>query len=86
MFRAFAACRTVLIFGMAAVVVRWGLLALAVGMFVNNLLAIVPVTVRPSAWYFGSTLFMLASVVALTAWAFHASMAGRRLWKQDLFG
>jgi hypothetical protein len=29
---------------------------------------------------------MLACAVALTAWAFHTAIAGRRLWKTDLFG
>jgi uncharacterized OB-fold protein len=76
----------VLIFTIAAIfVLRFGLVALAVGIFVVDVLLNVPVTVHGSAWYLGSTVFVLATVVALAAWGFHASMAGRRLWKQDLF-
>ncbi len=69
----------------AVVVLRFGLLTLAVGIFVNDLLVIVPATWQPSAWYFGSTIFVLASIVALATWALHTSIAGRRFWNQDLF-
>jgi hypothetical protein len=75
-----------LIYGIAAVTaVRFGLVALAIGIFVADVLLNVPVTVHPSAWY-ASTAFVLLGLVALTAWAFQTSLAGRRLWKQDLFG
>jgi hypothetical protein len=78
---------SLLIFSLAAVVVlRWGLLALAVACFLNNLLVSVPVTFNSSAWYFPSTLFVLVTVLALTAWAFRSSIAGQRLWKPDWFG
>jgi hypothetical protein len=75
-----------LIFTIAAVfILRFGLVTFAVGIFVVDVLLNVPVTVHASAWYFGSSVFVLATVMALAAWGFHASMAGRRLWKQDLF-
>lgn len=70
---------------LAIVVLRFGLLTLAAGIFINDLLQIVPAAWQPSAWYFGSTIFVLASVFALAAWALHTSLAGRRLWNQDLF-
>ncbi len=77
----------VLIFTVAAIfVLRFGLVTLTVGIFVVDVLLNVPVTVHGSAWYFASTVFVLASVIALAAWGFYTSMAGRRLWKQDLFG
>ena len=69
----------------AVVVLRLGLLTLAVGIFVIDLLTIGPATWQPSAWYFGSTVFVLASIVALAVWALHTSIAGRRLWNPDLF-
>ena len=75
-----------LIFGIAAVVVlRFGLLALASGIVIANLLLSAPVTGNASAWYFASAVFVLLSVVALATWAFQASVAGQKLWKQDLF-
>jgi hypothetical protein len=76
-----------LMYGIAAVVVlRFGLLALATGIVVANLLLNVPVTGHASAWYFANTVFAFLSVAALAAWAFQASVAGQKLWKQDLFG
>ena len=67
----------------ALVVLRWGLLALAAAYFTDNLLLNVPVTAHTSAWYFGNTIFMLATVVALAAWALRTSVAGR--WKGEWF-
>ena len=66
-------------------VLRWGLLSMALGMFVNTLLSRVPGSPHFHDWYLGNSIFMLASVVALAAWGFSTSMAGRRLWKMDLF-
>ena len=39
-----------------------------------------------SAWYFGPSLFLLCLATALAAWAFHISLGGRKLWKEDWFG
>ncbi len=76
----------VLVFSLAALVIlRWGLLAIATGILVNGLLYNIPYSTHASAWYFGSTIFMLGIVIALVTWAFTASIAGRRIWKQDLF-
>jgi serine/threonine-protein kinase len=73
----------VLYFGTAAlVIVRFGgLLAFVVGAFVSALLFAVILTLDSSAWYFGSTLFILAMVVALAGWAFYTA-TGRRPWGQ----
>ena len=56
-------------FGSGAVaVLRWGLLAYAVGIFVSELLLKVPATLDSSAWYFGNMLTVVAVVVALASW------------------
>ena len=70
-----------LYFGTAAfVIVRFGgLLAFVVGAFVSPLLFDVVLTLDSSAWYFGSNVFVLAVVVALTIWAFYTA-TGRRPW------
>ena len=68
----------------AALVLRFGLLALATFIFVNLVVSYSEPTTSTSAWYFGYDVLMLASVLALAAWGFHTSIAGRRLWKQDL--
>jgi serine/threonine-protein kinase len=57
-------------FGSGAVVVlRWGLLSYAVGLFVSELLLKLPATLDPSAWYFGNMLLTLAVIVGLAAWS-----------------
>jgi len=77
---------TALTYGIAAVVVeRLGLLSLAVGVFVDNLLANLPITLNASAPYFGEMALVLAIALAVCVWAFHTSTAGRRLWSGSLF-
>jgi serine/threonine-protein kinase len=74
----------VVLLTMAFVVLRWGLLSLCVTLLFSNL-ASLPLG-GPSAWYFGSTAFVVAGVMALAAWAFYISLGGRKLWKEDFFG
>jgi serine/threonine-protein kinase len=71
--------------GAAFVVVRFGLVALASGILVADLLLNIPVATRLSDWYMASSLIVVASVLALVGWAFHTSLAGRRLWKEEAF-
>ncbi len=59
----------VLYFGSGAVVVlRWGLLSYAVGIFLAELLLKLPATLDSSAWYFGNMLTIVAVAVALASW------------------
>jgi serine/threonine-protein kinase len=68
----------VVYFGSGAfVVLRWGLLAFGVGVFVSALLMDVPATLDTSAWYFGSMALLMAIVAGLAAFGLHASIAGR---------
>jgi hypothetical protein len=63
---------TVIYFGSGAVVVlRWGLLPYAVGVFVGELLLKVPATLDSSAWYFGNMLTVMAVAVALASWGLY---------------
>ena len=68
----------------AGLVFRFGLLALATFIVVQNIVISTQVTASTSAWYFGNDVLILASVLALAGWGFHTSIAGRKLWKQDL--
>jgi serine/threonine-protein kinase len=72
------------LFGLALLVLRWGLLALAVANLIANAMS-VPVA-QPAAWYFGSTVLVFAAILALAGWGFHISLGGRKLWKEDFFG
>ena len=60
-----------LYYGSAAfVIVRWGLLPLAVGTFANSILFDIAGTSDTSAWYFGDNLVLIGLVVALALWGF----------------
>jgi serine/threonine-protein kinase len=69
----------------AVALVRFGLVTLAAAVFTVDSIGRLPITMNPSSWYFGSTMFVMASVVLLAAWAFHAATAGRKLFTADLF-
>jgi hypothetical protein len=69
----------------AVALVRFGLVTLAVAVFTADVIGDLPITTNPSIWYFGSTVFVMASVALLAAWAFHAAIAGRKLFSADLF-
>jgi hypothetical protein len=53
-------------------------------LFVN--LAALPAGVRMTSWYFGGTAFVLFAALVLAVWAFHTSLGGRKLWKEDFLG
>ncbi len=63
------------------VLMRFGLLALIVAFSVAGTLGNFPLTADLSTWYVGSSLFALASVLALTAYALYTALAGRPLFK-----
>src|SRR5882762_1104382 len=73
--------------GYAAVVInllRFGLVALAISIFVNFLFPLVPITTDFSAWYAGSALFTLLAVLALAGYAFHTSLGGQKVFEGKL--
>ena len=74
------------IYGVAAfAVVRFGLVALAIAVLTVNVLLSVPITLDFSNWYAVRTVCVLLSVAAVAAWGFYTSLAGQRLWKDELF-
>jgi serine/threonine-protein kinase len=73
----------IVFFGLAFLVLRWGLLALCVEMTFGTLIY-VPAA-KTSSWYFGGTATLLLLSVALSAWAFYTSLGGRKLWKGGFF-
>ena len=66
------------------IVLRFGLVPLAVGAFTVDMLANVPFTTDFSAWYVGSTALALLSVVALAAWGFYHSLGGEPVWRVEV--
>ena len=66
------------------ILIRFGILALMAGFFVFQILRTFPVTADFSAWYAGSSLFAIGSVLALTAYALYTALAGRPLFKAGI--
>jgi len=64
---------TVLVF----VMLRLGLVAVMALAFADLALQLFPITSDFSAWYAGASLFVLLSVAAIAAFAFHSALAGR---------
>ena len=76
----------IIIYGVAAVVVvRFGLIALASGIFMADLIGNAPQTTDFSAWYSTATVFPLLVVAAMAIWGFYMALAGRPLLKNELF-
>jgi serine/threonine protein kinase len=77
---------SIAIYGMVAFAgVRYGLVALAAGLFTVDLVLNVPMTVSLSSWYAPATAFVFLSVLGLAAWGFYTSLGGRPLWRGDFF-
>jgi serine/threonine-protein kinase len=66
------------------IVLRFGLVPLAVGAFTVDMLANVPFTADLSEWYVPSTLLALLSVVAVAGWGFYHSLGGQAVWKVEM--
>ncbi len=66
------------------VMLRFGLLAFVVGQAVVNIFVLFPITADLSAWYAGSTIFVLVFIAALASFAFHTALAGRQLFGSKL--
>jgi hypothetical protein len=73
-----------LLYGVAAfAMVRFGLITLFSTFFVADVLLTLPMTTE--GWFVGGIIFSYAAVAAIAIWAFHTALAGRKLWKEELF-
>ena len=61
---------------LALIVYRFGLLALACAIYTVNLVQSISFTADVSNWYFGMTMFLLLTVIALAGWGFYYSLGG----------
>jgi len=74
------------VYGIAAfVVLRFGFIALAVGLFTVDLLANLPLTTDVSSWYLGNSVFVVLLIAAVAVWGCYCALAGQKLIKEHLF-
>jgi len=74
------------VYGIAAfVVLRFGFIALAVGIFTVDLLANLPLTTDLSSWYIGNSIFAVMLIAALAVWGCYCALAGQKLLKENVF-
>jgi serine/threonine-protein kinase len=77
---------SIAIYGIVAFAgVRFGLVALAAGLFTVDLIVSAPVPASLSSWYTPATALVYLSVLGLAGWGFYTSRGGRPLWRGDLF-
>jgi hypothetical protein len=74
------------IYGIAAfVVLRFGFIALAVGIFSVDVMASAPVTTDISSWYIGGAICVPLLMAALAIWGCYTALAGQKLVGENLF-
>ncbi|HEY1732054.1 MAG TPA: protein kinase [Terriglobales bacterium] len=74
------------VYGIAAfVVLRFGFIALAVGIFTVDLLGNTPITTDLSAFYVGAPIFVFLLIAVMALWGCYTALAGQKLVKGELF-
>jgi tRNA A-37 threonylcarbamoyl transferase component Bud32 len=66
------------------IVMRFGLIPLAVAIFTVDMAANLPLSSDLSAWFMTNSLLALSSVVALAVWGFHYSLGGQSIWNLEV--
>ena len=80
-----AAASGVVVYWIAAfALVRFGLITLAVAVFVADTMLNVPVTFDFSRWYAPAAMFVPIAIAAIAAWGFHTALAGQKLFKPEM--
>ena len=75
-----------LVFAIAALaVVRFGLIALGIGVFLADVLLNVPYSLDFSNWYAAHNLLIVFSFFAIGVWGFYLSLGGQKLLKPEFF-
>jgi hypothetical protein len=75
----------ILVYSIAALIVlRFGLIPLAVAIFTVDMSTGLPLSGDVTAWYMGNSLVALFSVVVIAVWGFYHSLGGQPLWKVEM--
>ena len=74
------------VYGIAAfVILRFGFVPLAVGIFTVDILGSVPITNDLVKFYIGAPAFVVLLIIALAVWGCYTALAGQKLVKGELF-
>jgi len=63
---------------------RFGLLALVVGLVVQNMLVTFPMTTHLSLWYASGAIAGMLTIIAIALFALHSALAGQALFNARL--
>jgi hypothetical protein len=66
------------------IVIRFGLVPLAVAIFTIDMMANVLFSADFSSWYMTTSIAALLSVVALAVWGFYHSLGGKPPWRAEV--
>ncbi len=66
------------------IVLRFGLIPLAVAIFTVDMAGNLPLSSDLSAWFTINSLLALGSVLALAVWGFYHSLGGHPIWKLEM--
>ena len=75
----------ILVYGIALlIVIRFGLVPLAIAIFTINMMGGVPFSADLSTWYMTASISALISLLAIAGWGFYHSLGGQPLWKVEM--
>jgi serine/threonine-protein kinase len=75
----------ILVYGIAAFsLVRFGLITLAVAVFVANLMLNAPITLDFSRWYAAAAMSVPVGILVIAIWSFSTALAGQKLIKDEV--
>ena len=75
----------ILVYSIAVLIVlRFGLIPLAVAIFTVDMAANLPLSGDLSAWFATNSLLALLSVLVLAVWGFYHSLGGQPIWKVEM--
>ena len=66
------------------IVIRFGLVPLAVAIFTIDMMIGVPFSADFSTWYMTTSILALLSVLLIAGWGFYHSLGGQPLWKLEM--
>ena len=65
------------------IVIRFGLVPLAIAIFTINMMGGVPFSADLSTWYMATSIPALLSLLVIAGWGFYHSLGGQPLWKVE---